>query len=262
MVTHVAVCGDSFGAGAGLPDNRCFEDSFGGVFARHFDLPLKVYARSGCCNFTIYLQARKIIEQVIQSNGSYKPFVLVTSTYHERIIFPLDNGIEYKMPDLRQVEYESYNPYYDNKSEDSVHRKLEFFPDKQPRLITETVSNITYYRSGRAPGIARLFEKVNREKFNAIDGYFAELYDSGIKRMYDEALYVAMHYELSKHQIPHLIMGNFAHAINDSVNFLQHNWGYYTERYPDPRGSGHCDEEGNRLVGEAAIEYATRNKLL
>lgn len=261
MVTHLAVCGDSFGVGAGLPDDRCFEDSFGGVVAEHFKLPLKVYARSGCCNFTIYLQVKKIIDQVIRSGGTYKPFVLITSTYHERLIFPLDDGTKYTTPDLRDVEYMSYIPYHNNKVND-VFRELEFHASSSPRLITETISNITHYQQGKAPGIARLFEKVNRHKFEAIAGYYTELYDSGIKRDYDEALYASIQYQLKKHNIPFLVTGFFHNTFDGDPNFMRNEWGYYTQRYPDTQGSGHCNEEGNRLVGESMIAHITRHNLL
>lgn len=261
MVTHIAVCGDSFAVGCGLPDNRCYEDSFAGIFSDHFKLPMRVYARAGCCNFTIYLQVKKIIEQVMQSGGKYKPFVLITATYHERLIFPLDDGMNYKLPDLRQVEYRSYNPYFNNKIDDS-HRPLEFETDENPRLITETISNITYYQAGKAPGIARLFEKVNKDKFDAIAGYFGELYDSGIKHVYDEALYASISYQLKKYNIPYLIMGHFSNVFEGDKNVMRNDWGYYSNKYPDPRGSGHCNEEGNRLVGLNAIEHVEKHNLL
>ena len=258
MVTHIAVCGDSFGVGAGLPDETCFEDSFGGVVASHFKLPQKVYARSGCCNFTIYLQVKKIIEQMTK-NTNFKPFVLITTTFHERFIFPLDDGFNYKRPDLRDVEYLSYTPYW---STGSDRRDLAFDVSKHSRLITETISNIQHFQAGNAPGIAQLFEKVNKKKFEAIKHYYMELFDTGIKQEQDEALFVTMHTMLKKHNIPHLLMGHRLSYCIDDANKIELGWGEYTSKYPDPRGSGHCDKTGNRLVGEKIIEHIKEHRLI
>ena len=233
MLTHVAVCGDSFGTGSGLPEDTCYEDNFSGVFASHYKLPQRVYARSGCCNFTIYLQIKKIIEQA-RLDHSYKPFVLITSTYHERLIFALDDGTQYRVPDLSQVEYASYNPYTEAGS--SKRRPLEFDLDKEPRLITETISNITYYQAGKAPGIARLFAKVHKDKFDAIGTYYTELFDTGIKQQYDYALYMAAHCMLIKHNIPHLIMmGHLGEMFEGNPNFMANDWGHYSRLHPDNR---------------------------
>jgi len=270
MVTHIAVCGDSFGVGMGLPDDRCFEDNFSGVVSSYFDLPQKVYARSGCCNMTIFLQVEKIIQQ-IKRDKTYEPFVLITTTFHERIIFPLDDGFKYKNPDLSDIEYLSYNPYHEmhqdvnkNYSSDwkSPHRKLEFEPSNNPRLITETISNIQHYQAGKAHGIARLFIKVNKRKFQAIRDYFLELFDTGIKKKYDDSLFVHMHLLLKHYNIPHLIMGMNLPTIIDKKNNFQHNWGFYIKKYPDGYGSGHCNETGNKKVGEHVIKHIKDNKLL
>jgi hypothetical protein len=262
MVTHIATCGDSFGVGHGIHQNRQFEDSFAGVFSSHFNLPQRVYARSGCCNFTISLQVNKIIQQVLESNGSYKPFVLVTSTYHERLAFPLNDGTKYTKPDLSQVEYLSYPPYCNNGDPNLIVRKPEFKLNKEARLATETISNITYYQAGKAHGIARLFKKIHKSKLDAIASYYTELFDTGIKHEYDEALYLAMHYKLNKYNIPHLFMGFFTNTVEGNPNFMKFDWGYYTSRYPDSFGSGHSNEEGNRLAGLSVIEHAVTHKLL
>ena len=37
MVKEVLVCGDSFACGSGLPEETAYENSFGGLVAKHFD---------------------------------------------------------------------------------------------------------------------------------------------------------------------------------------------------------------------------------
>jgi hypothetical protein len=258
MVTHLAVCGDSFGVGCGLPDASCYEENFSGVVADYLKISQRVYARSGCCNFTIFLQVKKILEQMTR-DADYKPFVLITTTFHERLIFPLNDGFADQNPDLADVEYRSYIPYH---SRTVPCRKIEFDIKDEPRLITETISNIEHYQCGKADGIRELFVRVHRNKFDAIQKYFLELFDTGIKKEYDESLFVYMHMLLKQKDVPHVIMGNHLPTVIATENRMQNNWGEYTSKYPDNRGSGHCDATGNRLVGEAVIAHIKQHNML
>ena len=43
----VIICGDSFGVGSGLPEEHCFEKSFGGLLAASLNVPAIFLARSG-----------------------------------------------------------------------------------------------------------------------------------------------------------------------------------------------------------------------
>jgi hypothetical protein len=254
MVTHLATCGDSFGCGHGLPNETAYETSFAGVVADHFKLPQKVYARSGCCNFTIYLQVKKIIEQT-QRSSAYRPLVLITTTFHERLIFPLDNGAKYTTPTLSDVDYLSYTPYFNNT------RPLEFEANR-PRLATETISNLHYYQTGKADNLAKLFVNVNRKKLKAIDQYYSYLFDTGIKKEYDEALFVTMHRMLVSASLPHVIMAFTPPSIISPENALHNDWGFYSKHHPDPLGSGHCDALGNFKVGTRVIEHIKKNNLI
>lgn len=258
MLTHLAVCGDSFGTGEGLPDDVRYEKSFGGAVADRFNLPLKVYARSGCCNFTIYLQVKKIVEQAAV-NRQYKPFVLITTTFHERMIIPLDDGFRYTKPDLSNVEYLSYSPYW--APPDWIKRPLEF-NIKEARLVSETVSNFQHFRTGGHRHLSKLFAKLSDEKFKAIEEYYLHLFDTGIKKEQDDALFVTMHVMLKKANIPHAFMGAFLPAIIDKENCVKFNWGEFTQAYPDSQGSGHCNEEGNRLAGEKIIDHINTYNLI
>jgi hypothetical protein len=256
MVTCVAVCGDSFGCGTGLPDLTCFEQSFAGIVASQLNLPQKVYARSGCCNFTIYLQVKKIIEQL--RNNKDIPFILITTTYHERIICPIDDTNQSE-PDLSNVEYLTYPPY----NEHTHNRRSLPFSLKETKYFSNTFSNIWHYFYKKANGISNFFEKISTEKLKALVDYYALVFDSGIKREYDEALFISMHYKLKAHNIPHLIMGNFiTPELKNNHSFMEFNWGNYTQQYPDQYKSGHCNELGNELVGKKVIEHIKKYNLL
>lgn len=257
MVTHIATCGDSFGIGYGLtPWEDCFKKSFAGLVASHFNLPQKVYARGGCCNFTIYLQVKKIIEQ-LQHNLHFKPLVIVTTTFHERVLIPLDDGTKYKEPNLSQVEYLSYPPYA------APHNiKLEFDIDHKSRLLTETISNIDYFASGKSSGIDRLFKNIQDNKINGIHNYYTEVFDTAIKKHYDDSLFLTMHILMKKHNVPHVIMGHQINKLIDEPNRMDNDWGYYSKNYPDELKSGHSNEEGNKLVSLNLIDHVKKYNLI
>jgi len=203
MVDCIAVCGDSFGQGSGIPEPQTFDLSFGGAVASNFDLPLKVYARSGCCNYVIYLQVMKVIEQAKQ--GMHNPFVLVTLTNHSRFSIATDTAKDFTAWDLSDVDYTTYAPY----GKDSlIKRQKPFESKKTPTLLSETASNFTWAMMHRkAPNLERLFDQIKR-KVNSVVSYFRDVYDDEIKHTHDTGLAMLMHHELLDAGIPHIIMSS------------------------------------------------------
>lgn len=252
MVNEILVCGDSFGCGSGLPEETAFENSFGGKVAEHFDVPLKVYARGGCCNYVIYLQVKKIVEQY--KNSLIKPFVLITTTHHSRFTFPSDSNTEHSNYSISDVDYLNYHPY--SKTTPETCRKLPPFElNKNPKLVSETVSNIVYYLKGEVPNLKYLFTRIAR-KLNSVKMYYADLYDDEIKHSYDDGIILLAHNELKAAGIDHLIMTpeRERHKFIDKENFFFNDWGYYSRKYPDNVGSGHCNEIGHMEVAKLLIE--------
>jgi hypothetical protein len=162
---------------------------------------------------------------------------------------------KFKTPDLADVEYLSYVPYVDNE------RPLEFKTNTS-RLSSETVSNIQHYQTGKAPNLARVFANVNKQKLNAIGQYYLYLFDTGVKKDYDEALFVTMHRMLVSASLPHVIMAFTPPSIISPENALHNDWGFYSKHHPDPLGSGHCDALGNFKVGTQVIEHIKKNNLI
>jgi hypothetical protein len=259
MVTSVSVCGDSFGCGSGLPDRTCYENSFGGLVADSLKVPLKVYARPGCCNFVISLQVKKIIEQ--QQYTKNKPLVLITATHHSRFVMPIDNGLNYQKYDLSDVDYMRYHPYA--ATHNKTPRPLEFELSKKPKLLSDTVSNFIWYTEKGADNLGYLFKEI-QFKLGAAKTYIAEIYDDSIKQEYDTALILKMHLDLKHAGIPHLIMSPNTHdfQVMDAKNFFENNWGYYSQKYPDKIGSGHCNEIGHRQVADKLIEKIRNEKFV
>jgi hypothetical protein len=255
MVNCIATCGDSFGTGSGLPLDICFEKSFAGIVAEHFQLPQKVYARGGCCNFTIYLQVKKIIERTLKEQD-FKPFVLITITHHERLIIPLDDGLKHTMPDLSQVDYRGFLPYDYRYGK----RPLEFTPTKI-RLFTQTITNLELLLKEKSGSISRFTDKES-EKLDTLGEYYSNIFDTGIKKEYDDSLIVTMHSLLKFHSIDHVILTFQPPYVIDKKNVLNFHWGEFTLKYPDEGRSGHCNEEGNRLAGMQVIEHIKTYNLL
>lgn len=257
MVNEIVVCGDSFGCGIGLPFETCFENSFGGLVSQHYKVPHTVYARSGCCNYVIYLQVKKVIEDYKHKN---KPFVLVTTTHHSRFVFPSNNASNgYNNYSLEDVEYTVHEPYSGRES--GIKRSLPFTPSAKPKLVSETVSNIVYFLADKAPNLEYLFSNV-KNKLSAIKTFYEELYDDSIKQDYDSGIILTMHMMLKEHGIPHLIMAPNEHnnRFIDKENYFYNNWGHYSQKYPDKNGSGHCDERGHREVANKLINRIENHK--
>lgn len=247
MMKCVAVCGDSFGTGAGLDDSHRYEKSFGGVISSRLGLPLKVYARPGCCNFTIFLQVKKIIEQ--HRAGVISPLVIITLTNHSRLFFPMDSTHGSRKLDLSNVIYRDYSPYaeYSNPV-----RPIEFDIMDTPNFTSETISNIGLCLSGSNLRNSNHFAKFTDKKFEAIKMYFQELYEDSVKLEYDDALVLTMHSLLKERGIKHVILGycKHRHRFIDKENFAEVHWGEICMKYPDSQGSMHCDETGHLLVAD------------
>lgn len=251
MVDRIAVCGDSFACGIGLDPQYCFEKSFGGSVAQHLNIPYDIYARSGCCNYVIMLQVEKVLTD--HRHSTVKPLVIITTTHHSRFVIPSDHAKSgYNSYTLEDVDYTLHEPYSDR---DAPRRPLPFTPSKKPKLVSETVSNFVYYDKGDAPNLKYLFSNIEHKYF-AIKTYYEQLYDDEIKQTYDTGLILMMHNLLKEQKFPHIIMSPNKHndRFIDKKNYLHNDWGMYSQQYPDTRGSGHCDEQGHRLVAYKLLE--------
>lgn len=250
MVDCVAVCGDSFGCGSGLPEDRCYEDSFGGQVASKLNLPLRVFARSGCCNFTIYLQVKKILD--LYHHKKINPLVIISLTHHSRMIFPIDGTKTSSNVDLSDVDYIGYQPY---SLASNPRRNIEFEPKDRPNLMSETISNMNLCLSGHILGDSKIFSNIMDRKWRAIRSYFEELYDDSVKREYDVSIANMMHLMLAEYSIPHVIMGygkyHFRHIKEG--NYLNVHWGKISAEHPDVMNSGHCDENGHLIVADQLL---------
>ena len=246
MVESIVVCGDSFATGVGISPERCYEDFFGGLVAKEFNLPLRVFARSGCCNFTIYLQVKKVIEQY--QHSEIKPLVLISVTYHERYLIPIVDNLKREDLDLKNIQYMDYEPY----SEISKpRRKLEFELADKPKFISQTLTNIDLYLNGKPSGaVTKSFDVVLRSKYNSLMNFITDVDNEKIKYEHDNAMITKAHLLLLNNNIPHIIMSThndlYRHLKQENVAIV--DWGNLCQRFPDNLGTGHCDENGHKEV--------------
>jgi hypothetical protein len=243
MVESIVVCGDSFGTGVGIPPERCYEDFFGGLVAKEFNLPLRVFARSGCCNFAIFLQIKKVIEQY--ESSEIKPLVLVSVTYHERYMIPIVDTVNYGDLDLKYIQYKEYEPYSDFST---PQRKIEFELADKPKFVSQTLTNINLYLQGHgAGGTTTSFDAVPKHKYDSLMNFVADIDNQNIKREYDNALITKAHLLLKNNNIPHIMMVSHIHPYLhlNQENVAVVDWGGLCQRFPDNLGSGHCDENGH-----------------
>lgn len=258
MVKEVVVCGDSFACGSGIESKYCFERSFGSLVAQALDSSYKIYARSGCCNYIIYLQVQQAIADYKHKE---KPLVLISTTNHSRFTFPSDHVTKaYNNYTLADVEYHLHEPYCER---DGWHRReIPFKASKTPKLISETISNFLHFSSGDGPNLEYLFKDV-QTKFSAIRTFYEELYDDSIKQTNDTGLILMMHMMLKEADFPHVIMSpdNYQNRFIDKKNYLSNDWGVYSRKYPDVNKSGHCDERGHVEVAEKLIKHIERDIL-
>lgn len=251
MVNQIVVCGDSFGCGLGINESCDFERSFGGVVSSHFNIPFKIYARPGCCNYVIYLQVQKVISEY--RLGNYNPFVLITTTNHARFTFPSDHSTgAFTNYIIEDVDYSNYMPY----SEISKHRReLPFEFNNPPKLVSDTIGNIMHHIGDPDSSLGPMFKDI-RYKAKAIKLFYEYLYDDSIKQLYDYSLILMMHKCLNEVEIPHIILDYSTYHCKfiDKKNFLQSDWGKMCSKYPDKINSGHCDERGHNEVAQLIID--------
>lgn len=252
MVKCISVCGDSFGLGAGIDSNPTimYDKSFGTLVADYFNLPVKIYARSGCCNFVISLQVQKIIQQFTKKIIP-KPFVLITTTHHSRFSFPIEDELGLINYDLADVDYITHNVF---ESKSKLFEKLPFRPNDKSRLISDTLSNWLEFKKNKLQNLAKNFTML-QDKLSTVDDYFQYLYSDIIKQEYDIAMILKMHVELKSANLPHIIMSGDQNLKNyiDKENFLFNNWGHYIQKYPDSQRTGHCNQQGHREVADNLI---------
>jgi hypothetical protein len=247
MVDFVATCGDSFACGSGLLDSECFEKSFGGLAADHLGVPQRVIARAGCCNFTIWLQIKHVVNEWAKGK---KPFVIVSMTNSARTVWykPFSQPAPGTQPTIEHLNYEDYSPY-------DVHTAEHFrrpIPVATNHIMqSETLSNLDTFFDQKIKATWPQFDRHEpNARLKTLRDWVADFFSFEIKQEYDNGILLQGHLLLKKHNIPHVFMGWQPDLQNlmDENNYAPVDWGHWSRHHPDPKGTGHCDKRGHEEV--------------
>lgn len=245
MVDLVVTCGDSFACGSGLEFEDCFEKSFGGLAADYLDVPQHVLARSGCCNFAIWLQIKHAVKQW---GGSLKtPLVIISVTHYARTVWfkPGQMPSHGNQATLENLNYEDYSPY-NHVPDEKYRRPIPVATNHS--MQSETLSNLDTFFDKRVKASWPQFN--NHEpapRLRVLRDWVADFFSPGIKQEYDNGVLLQGHLLLKKHNIPHIFMTTQLDLLNllPEENVAKVDWGHWSNLYPDKHGSGHCDYQGH-----------------
>ena len=252
MTDILITCGDSFACGSGLDDTDAFERSYAGLTAKKLGIPQKVLARPGCCNFIIWLQIKYAVHNIAQNQN---PFVLITMTNAARASWYKPGaskkaGIDPSIEFLNYIDY----PPYDTHTRKQRRREIPVETDNS--LQSETLQNLDTYFTEGSSAAWRQFSPEPAPRLRILRDWVAEFFDMAQKQDYDNGILAQGHLLMKKHNIPHLFMGwqpQFGELLPE-VNYQAVDWGYWSQNYPDTRGTGHCDYTGHRLVHQEIIK--------
>jgi hypothetical protein len=251
-VDLLVTCGDSFACGSGLPDEDAFEKSYAGLTAKDIGVEQKVLARPGCCNYIIFLQIKWAVENLTQAN---KPFVLITMTNAARTAWykPFQNKRSGVPPSIEHLNYQDYPPY-DTHTNRTMRRPIPVQTDNS--LQSETLTNLDTFLDEGAVASWIQFSHEPQARIKVLRDWVADFFNFEIKNDYDNGILAQGHLLLKKHNIPHLFMGwqpQFGDLLPEE-NYVAVDWGYWSQNYPDDRGTGHCDYRGHDLVYKEIIK--------
>mgnify|MGYP001478373251 CR=1 FL=1 len=246
MTDILITCGDSFACGSGLDDTDAFERSYAGLTAKKLGIPQKVLARPGCCNFIIWLQIKYAVHNIAQNQN---PFVLITMTNAARASWYKPGaskkaGIDPSIEFLNYIDY----PPYDTHTRKQRRREIPVETDNS--LQSETLQNLDSFFDSSIKATWPQMEHEPNARLKVLKDWVADFFNFEIKQEYDNAILLNAHCLLKQAGIPHVFMGwqPDLQSLLPEENYVGVDWGWWSQRYPDPQGTGHCDEQGHKHV--------------
>ena len=245
-IDFVATCGDSFACGSGMAEEHCFEKSFGGLAADWLNVPQRVIARPGCCNYTIWLQVKHVVKEWKQ-NGN--PFVVISMTNSARTTWykPFADPNAGSEPSITRLNYEDYPPY-DKYTPDEYRRPIPVTTDNS--MQSETLQNLDSFFDASVKASWPQMQHEPDVRLKVLRNWVADFFNFEIKQEYDNAIILNAHCLLKQAGIPHVFMGwqPDLQSLLPKENYVGIDWGHWTQLYPDSMNTGHCDERGHREV--------------
>jgi len=234
MVKNIISCGDSFPCGMGLGKDR-FEVSYPVRVAEHLNATLTSLARPGCCNFSISLMVKWIVD-----NFDKDAFYIISTTNEDRLHW-LRPGIVYNNKhniSIEELNYEDYDQF--------LLTKLPFSPNNT--IQSETCSNLLLHAQDKL-GASQSLSREPKSRITALDQYIKLVHDSKVKRHVDFSLLATQLHRLKEKTNNWLLLTEWAELENTfKDNSIQATFGALSEDYPDSLGSGHFNHTGHRVV--------------
>lgn len=255
-INNLVICGDSFHIGIGCHDLQ--KEPYGSLLANKYGANLYNFARGSSSNFSIMLQVKYAIENVKNID-----FVCIGVTSYDRTEwFKDDSKYPHYTTSLTDVNYHEYPPYgfetYPYLLENPMKNDLNYKGKMLVENYTGVVEYLKYkekYKSNNNNYYSK-FKEERIEKFELIKNYYLEIFDIGIKRLYDIGVITMAHNLLKSKNIPHLILTHDTEFKNyiPEENIIDIDWGYFCTKFPDNLPSGHTSEKGHNTVFNQIIQ--------
>jgi hypothetical protein len=247
----LVICGDSFSVGIGCRDLH--NEPYGSLLSNKLDKKLINLARGSSSNFSIMLQVKYAIE-------NYKDIDLLcigVTSYDRTEWFNEDSEYQHFDVNLTDVNYHQYPPYGETTYISLLENPLKNDPKYKGDMLVENYLGIIEYvnyiteRNGEKIEYYKKFMDEPIGKMNLLKQYYLEIFDIGIKRMYDFGLITMCHSMLKKHNINHLILTHEPNELSpfiDINNMVHVDWGLLSIEHPDDLPSLHTSKEGHKIV--------------
>lgn len=259
---NLVICGDSFSIGIGCRDLQ--NEPYGSLLSKKLGKNLINLGRGSSSNFSIMLQVKYAIE-------NYKDIDLlcIGITSYERTEWFNEKSKSFHFDvSLTDVNYHEYPPYGKNTYITQLENPMINDPRYKGDMLVENYLGIVDYvtnidkQNSTNNEYFRKFRNESNDKMKLLNDYFFEIFDFGIKRMYDISLISMCHMLLKNHNINHLILTHEPYVFNNIIpeeNLVEVNWGQLSIDYPDDLPSQHTSYIGHQIVYNKILEKLNIN---
>jgi|APSaa5957512535_1039671.scaffolds.fasta_scaffold04280_13 hypothetical protein len=267
---NLVICGCSFAKGIGCVDLN--KSPFGILLSEKLNLNHISLAKGSSSNFSIYLQAKYVVEKLKDVE-----LVILSVTSYDRTEWmkeTLQNDEYFKKFELESgelsntnVNYHQYPPH----GEASYSQILPFYMEDDPtytgEMFTENYVGIFDYidnfiDKNRSSTYYARFDNERPDRTKILKDYFLNIVDLRIKRMYDVGMINLACNLFDQHDMKYLILTD-DHIFNQfisSKNLVNVSWGELSIHYPDSLKSAHTGEAGHKIVFEKISEKMKINE--
>jgi hypothetical protein len=253
-IDNLVICGDSFHVGIGCHD--LINEPYGSLLSKKYNSKLYNFARGSSSNFAVYLQVKYALENIKNID-----FMCIGVTSYDRTEWFSETTKEKQYDvSLRDVNYHQYPPYGSGTYPYLLDNPMKDDPKYKGEMLVENYRGIIHYHESikeiKRIGYYSKFTHEPDEKMALLYKYYFEIFDIGIKRLYDVGLITMTHNLLKNRNIPHLILTHDEEFKNyiPNENLINIDWGPLTIKYPDDLKTLHTSYEGHIEVFNQIVD--------